>query len=86
MEKLIAYKMTVPEAEDRLQYLLDNSGLKLVHHVGDIDFPSFFYAVSDSQCLDGAEIDERFAQILGVKACEHYATADDGFLIVVTEE
>lgn len=71
---------------------MDNSGLKLVRpklikelNVGDMDFLNFFYAVSDSQCLDGAEIDERFAQILGVKTCKHYVTEDGDFLAVVME-
>lgn len=85
MDRLVAYKMTVTEAEERLRCAMDNSGLKLVRHVGDMDFPNFFYAVSDSQCLDGAEIDERFAQILGVKTCKHYVTEDGGFLAVVME-
>lgn len=85
MKKLTAYKMTVEEAEERLQYLLDDSGLRLTHHLMDIDFTSFFCAESDSQFLDGSEIDERFAQILGVGAVEHYATDDGQFLALVTD-
>ncbi len=86
MEKLISYKMSLAEAECKLQEALDNATIKLVHRLGDMDSPSFFYAESDSQCLDGAEIDERFAQILGVKTCEHYATEDGGFLAVVIKD
>lgn len=82
MDQLTAYKMTLAEAEEMLQNTLDNSSLKLVRRVGDMDFPSFFCAVSDSQSLDGSEIDERLAQILGVRAVEHYA-ADDGGLIAL---
>lgn len=84
MEKLIAYKMSLTEAEEKLQYALDNATLRLVHRVGDMDFPSFFYAESDSQCLDGTEIDERLAQILGVRVVEHYATEDGGLIALVT--
>lgn len=86
MEKLVAYKMTIFEAENMLQNAVDNSSLKLVHHIGDMDFPCFFYAESDSQCLDGAEIDERFAQILGVRLVEHYASEDGGLIALVTKE
>lgn len=82
MEKMNAYKMSIAEAEELLQNATDNSSLKLVHKVGDMDFPSFFYAVSDSQNLDGAEIDERFAQILHVDYAEHYATDDGGLVII----
>ncbi len=86
MEKLVAYKMTIFEAEEMLQNAVDNSSLKLVHHVGDMDFPCFFYAKSDSQCLDGAEIDERLAQILRVKSVEHYASEDGGLIALIAEE
>lgn len=83
MEKLLAYKMSISEAEGILQNALDNASLKLV---GDMDFPSFFYAKSDSQCLNGTKVDERFAQFLGVKSVEHYATEDGGLIALVTEE
>lgn len=86
MEKLVAYKMTIFEAENMLQNAVDNSSLKLVHHIGDMDFPCFFYAGSDSQCLDGSEIDERLAQILGVRSVEHYASEDGGLIALVTKK
>lgn len=62
-----AYKYTIQEAEELLQNCLDNKGIKLVNQ------GYFYYAESDTQELDGAEVDERMAQILHVKECEHYA-------------
>ncbi len=83
MEKIIAYKMSIEEAEHKLQEVLDDTTIKLVHDLGDIHSSNFFFAKSDIQCLDGAEIDERLAQILKVEAVEHYATDDGGLLAVV---
>lgn len=80
MEKLTAYRMTAAEAEEKLQDLLDNADLRLVRRQW------YYRADSDSQYLDGAEIDERLAQVLGVKACEHFAADDGSLLAVVTEE
>lgn len=34
---------------------------------------NFYYAESDAQELDGAEIDERMAQWFNLNKCEHYA-------------
>lgn len=79
MEKLVAYKFTLEEAEEALQNCLDNSGVKLVNK------GHFYYAESDSQELDGAEIDERFAQILGVESGEHYVT-ENGLVFLVSEQ
>lgn len=62
-----AYKYTVKEAEEMLQYCLDDKGIKLVNH------GYFYYAESEIHNLDGAEVDERMAQILHVEECEHYA-------------
>ena len=76
MEKVIAYKFTLKEAEEKIQDCLDNKELKLIYK------GRFYYAESDSQCLDGAEIDERFAQILGVESGEHCVT-DDGLVFLV---
>ena len=61
-----AYKYTKEEAEELLQNCLDNNEIKLVNHV------YFYFAESDTQELDGAEIDERMAQILHVNECIHY--------------
>lgn len=76
MEKAIAYKFTLKEAEERLQDCLDNRELRLVCK------GRFYHAESDEQCLDGAEIDERFTQIIGVESGEHYVT-DDGLVFLV---
>ena len=62
-----AYKYTVEEAEELLQNCLDDNGIKLVNH------GYFYYAESDTNSLDGAEVDERMAQMLHVEECEHYA-------------
>lgn len=75
MGKVIAYKFTLKEAEEKLQICLDNKDLRLVCK------GRFYYAESDSQCLDGAEIDERFAQIIGVESGEHCVT-DDGLVFL----
>lgn len=78
MEKLVAYKFTLEEAEEALQNCLDNSGIKLVNK------GHFYYAESDSQELDGAEIDERFAQIVGVESGEHCVT-ENGLVFLVRQ-
>ena len=78
MEKIVAYKFTLEEAEEELQNCLDNRSLRLICK------GRFYYAESDEQCLDGAEIDERFAQIIGVESGEHCVT-DDGLVFLVTK-
>ena len=71
MEKyIIAYKYTPEEVEELLQNCLDDKGIKLLNK------GHFYYAESDTNFLDGSEIDERMAQILNVKECEHYATKE----------
>lgn len=68
MEKYkCAYKYTVQEAEELLQCCLDDKEIELINH------GYFYYAESDTNCLDGSEVDERMAQILHVEECEHYA-------------
>lgn len=62
-----AYKYTVREAEEMLQNCLDDKEIELINR------GYFYYAESDTNYLDGAEVDERMAQILHVKECEHYA-------------
>ncbi len=76
MKKCTAYTLTLEEAEELLQNLLDNKGIKLVLH------GIFYYAESDTQCLDGSEIDERMAQVIGVGKCEHYVI-ENGMVIIV---
>lgn len=76
MKKCTAYTLTLDEAEELLQNCLDNKGIKLVSQ------GFFYYAESDTQCLDGNQIDERMAQIIGVKKCEHYVM-EDGMVVVV---
>ena len=72
MEKYtVAYKYTPQEVEELLQYCLDDKGIKLVNK------GHFYYAESDTNFLDGSEIDERMAQILNVKECEPYATKEN---------
>ena len=60
MEKLIAYKMSVSEAEEILQNVLDDAGIRLVSEAN-----AFYSAYSDSQELDGSQVDRRIAQYLG---------------------
>lgn len=79
MEKCTAYLFSLKEAEEALQKCLDNRGLKLKEEV-------FFYnAESDDIFLDGSQVDERMAQILGVEKCEHYAT-ENGMVVIVEKE
>ena len=78
MEKLMAYKFTLEEAEELLQNCLDNSGIKLVNK------GHFYYAESDCQELDGSEIDERFSQIIGVESGEHFVV-ENGLVFLVTQ-
>lgn len=78
MKKLVAYQFDLPEIEERLQICLDNKNLKLV------DMGYFYFALFDSQELDGAEIDERLAQIIGVKSGQHYAITN-GLVFLVDE-
>lgn len=79
MEKLVAYKMTVEEAENKLQDWLDDSGLHLIPSAED----GYYEAKSSSQELDGAEVDDRFSEILGVEVCENYIAETGGIIIVV---
>lgn len=67
MEKLIAYKMSVSEAEEILQNVLDDAGIRLVSEAN-----AFYSAYSDSQELDGSQVDRRIAQYLGVQAVENH--------------
>lgn len=79
MKKCTAYIFTLEEAEEALQKCLDNSGIRLKEEV-------FFYnAESDDIFLDGSEVDERMAQILGVGKCEHYAI-ESGMVVIVEQE
>lgn len=87
MEKLTTYKMSLTEAENKLREVMDDTTLKLMPRVGSMNYPSFFYAESlsrHSRCLDGAEIDEKLAQILDVNQVEHYAAEDGGLIALVT--
>lgn len=71
MEKYtIAYKYTPQEVEELLQNCLDDKGIKIVNQ------GHFYYAKSDTNFLDGSEIDKRMSHILNVKECEHYATKE----------
>lgn len=67
-----SWLLTKEEAEEVLQNLLDNNSLYLFKQHGD-----FYYAESNSQELDGAEIDERMAQYFNIDGCEHYAILRD---------
>lgn len=67
MEKLIAYKMSVSEGEEILQNVLDDAGIRLVSEAN-----AFYSAYSDSQELDGSQVDRRIAQYLGVQAVENH--------------
>ena len=80
MEKLIAYKMSVSEAEEILQNVLDDAGIRLVSEAN-----TFYSAYSDSQELDGSQVDRRIAQYLGVQAVENHVADGGGLLAVVTK-
>lgn len=82
MKKYIAYEMTVDEIQEKLRTLLDDSSIYLEKQ----GLNNFYEAESYSQYLDGADIDERLAQILDVKECRHYATEDDGIIVLVRED
>lgn len=76
MEKVIAYKFTIPEITEKLQEVLDDSTLKLEEQGG------FYGAESDLNSLDGGEVDQRIAQILGVKKGTNYSI-ENGLIFIV---
>ena len=78
MEKLTAYKFSLPEITEKLQEKLDDRFLKLEEQGG------FYNAESDNNSLDGAEIDQRIAQIVGVKKGIHYSI-ENGLIFIVEE-
>lgn len=78
MEKMMAYKFTLTEAEEALQDCLDDKGIKLVSD------RNFYHAESDSTYLDGSEVDKRLAHIIGVKNGEHYET-ENGLIFLVSQ-
>lgn len=57
MTKQNSWLLTKKEAEEILQNILDNKSIYLFNQNDN-----FYYAESDVQELDGAEIDERMAQ------------------------
>lgn len=80
MKKCTAYRMSREEAQENLQVILDNKGIKLVKQNG------FYEAESDIQYLDGSEVDERMAQILNVQSCEHFSDPDGKEMFVIVNE
>jgi hypothetical protein len=76
LEKVIAYKFTIPEITEKLQEVLDDSTLKLEEQGG------FYGAESDLNSLDGGEVDQRIAQILGVKKGTNYSI-ENGLIFIV---
>ena len=68
MTKQNSWLLTKKEAEEILQNILDNKSIYLFKQNDNL-----YYAASDAQELDGAEIDERMAQWFNLNKCEHYA-------------
>lgn len=78
MEKMVAYKFTLTEAEEALQNCLDDREMKLVSD------RNFYHAESDNNYLDGSEVDQRLAEIIGVENGEHYET-ENGLVFLVSQ-
>ena len=70
------------EAEEMLRKCLNDKSICLKRQK-DADF---YYAESDSQKLDGEQVDKRTAECLDVNKCKQYCVRDDygdEFVIVI---
>jgi len=86
MEKLTAYRIPVREAEEMLRDALDDSGIRLSYLIDGVFEASYYFAASENQSLDGAQLDDRFAEILGKRKVENHRADNDDVLVVVLEE
>lgn len=77
MKKCTSYILTKHEAQELLQDTLDDSGLEL--RKGSA---GFYTAMSDTNFLDGGEVDARLAQALKIEKCVHFALEDDRIIVV----
>ena len=70
------------EAEEMLRNCLDDKLICLKRRKET----DFYYAESDSQKLDGEQVDKRMAECLDINECQQYCIRneyDDEFMIVI---
>lgn len=77
-----SWTLSKDEAEEMLRKCLDNK-LICLKRQKDADF---YYAESDSQKLDGDQVDKKMAECLDVNKCQQYCVRneyDDELMIVI---